>query len=262
MNTILGELGKSPKFVDLEKKVENLKSPIAISGLTDVGMSEILAGLYAFSKKSMLLVTYNEIQAKKIVEDLQCFLDNIVFFPKKEIVSYDYIAESKDLPYERMEALTKIQENKTSIVVTTIEALLQKLPSPETLFHNIIHCKVGSVYSLDEMKHKLVSMGYIRYDLIEGKGQFSIRGDILDIAITETLGVRIEFWGDEIDSIRHFSIASQRSIDTLTKISIYPAHEYILEKSISEIIKKIEERVVSEKQQEILEQDIEQIRVR
>ena len=262
MNTIIGELGKSHKFVDLIHEIENKKSPIAISGLTDVGMTQIISGIHEFAKKNVCIVTYNEIQARKIVEDIKNFTERVVFFPKKDIVAYDYIAESKDLPYERIEALNQIVSKKKFIVVTTTEAVMQKLPSKETLYKNILEFKVGKSYSIEELKKKLIQLGYTRYDLIEGRGQFSIRGGIVDISTNENTGIRIEFWGDEIDSIRSFHILSQRSIQNLEKITIFPAHEYVLEKTKEEVCKKIEKiKVDTDLQEEKLKEDIEQIKV-
>ena len=261
MNTIIGELGKSNKFVDLSNQIENKKSPISISGLTDVGMVELLSAINQYNKKPILLITYNEIQAKQILEIIENFeKEKAVLFPKKEIVTYDFVAESKDLPYERIETLNKIKDKKNLIVVTTIEALMQKLPPKEILFKNILEFKVGDIYNLEELKKTLVNLGYSRCEFIEGRGQFSVRGGIVDISINETLGVRIEFWGDEVDSIRNFNITSQRSINTLDKIKIYPAHEFVLDNSIDEICKKITKKLTEEKQEEILEQDIEQIK--
>ena len=261
MNTIIGELGKSNKFVDLSKQIQNKKSPISISGLTDVGMVELLSAINQYNKKPILLITYNEIQAKQILEIIENFeKEKAVLFPKKEIVTYDFVAESKDLPYERIETLNKIKDKKNLIVVTTIEALMQKLPPKEILFKNILEFKVGDIYNLEELKKTLVNLGYSRCEFIEGRGQFSVRGGIVDISINENLGVRIEFWGDEVDSIRNFNITSQRSINTLDKIKIYPAHEFVLDNSIEEICKKITKKLTEEKQEEILEQDTEQIK--
>ena len=259
MNTILGELGKSQKFVTLINQIEKEKSSIMLSGLTDVGMVELLTSINEYSKRPILIVTYNEIQAKEILENIKTFTDKGYMFPKKEIVTYDYIAESKDLPYERIELLNKIKEKRKPIIVTTIEALTQKLPPKDVLYKNILHFKIGDIYSLDEIKKKLVNLGYVRCDLIEGRGQFSIRGGILDISISEKIGVRIEFWGDEVDSIRNFAIISQRSINTLDKVEIYPAHEYILERPIEDVCKEIRKQIVTDKQEEITEEDIEQI---
>ena len=260
MNTIIGELGKSSKFIDLLKQIENKKSPIEILGLTDVGIAQIISSIHKFGKKPICIITYNEIQAKKIKEDISYFTDKVVLFPKKEIVTYDYIAESKDLPYERIEVLNTITSKKNLIVVTTIEAISQKLPSKEVLYQNKLEFKVGGIYDLEDVKRKLIKLGYNRYDLIEGKGQFSVRGDIVDIAVTESTGIRLEFWGDEIDSIRNFNITSQRSIQNLEKATIYPAHEYILQDSIENVCKKIKKLEVSKAQEQILEEDIEQIK--
>ena len=261
MNTVIGELGKSKKFIDLSKEIEKIQSPISISGLTGVGMAELISAIKGYNKKPIILVTYNEIQAKKILENIKAFeTENVILFPKKEIVTYNYIAESKDLPYERIETLKQINEKKNLIVVTTIEALMQKLPAKKTLFKDIIEFKVGDVCDLEEIKKRLINLGYSRYDLIEGRGQFSIRGGIIDIALTQKTGVRIELWGDEVDSIRNFNINSQRSIETIEKAKIYPAHEYVLEDSIENICKKISNTIAEGKQEEIIEEDIEQIK--
>ena len=260
MNTIVGDLGKNPKFCEFIKSIENNISPIAISGLTDVGMVQMVSATKEFTKKPICIITYNEIQAKKILEDLKYFTDKVVYFPKKEVITYDYIAESKNLPYERIETLNKMQEMRTGIVVTTIEAAIQKMISKKALYKNILKFKVGETSDFESIKQKLVNLGYVRCDLIEGRGQFSIRGGIVDISITDKNGVRIEFWGDEIDSIRFFNIVSQRSIENIEKVTIYPAHEYILEKDIDKVIPKIRNTIYNDNLQEQVEQDIELIK--
>ena len=109
MNTILGEIGKSKEFVKMINEIENKKSPIIISGLNDVGMIQIQTAIHEFTKKPIFIITYNEIQAKKIYKDIKCFTENVVFFPKKDVVTYDYIAESKENLYERIEVINKIK---------------------------------------------------------------------------------------------------------------------------------------------------------
>ena len=260
MNTILGELGKNSKFIELLKNVENKQSPIVISGLNDVGMIQLGTAINEFGKKPICILTYNEIQAKKIYEDIKYFTDKVVLFPKKEVVTYDYIAESKDIPYQRIEALNKIATKKNLVVITTIEAATQKLPQKDVLYKNKLHFKTGESYNLEELKQKLVSLGYSRYDLIEGRGQFSVRGGIVDIATNEKVGIRIEFWGDDIDSIREFNIETQRSIKNIETATIYPAHEYILDEPAEKTCKKIKEKYKSSKKQDIIEEDIEQIK--
>ena len=256
MNTILGELGKNPKFIELLKNIENKQSPVVISGLNDMGMVQTEVAVNEFGKKPICILTYNEIQAKKIYDDIKYFTNDVVIFPKKEVVTYDYIAESKDIPYQRIETLNKIQSKKNLIVITTIEAAMQKLPTHNMLYKDEIKLKVGDTYKLEELKQKLIKLGYARYDLIEGRGQFSVRGGIVDIATNDKIGIRIEFWGDDIDSIREFNIETQRSIKTIEKVTIYPAHEYVLERNVEEICKKIEEKY---KNKSAIQEDIEQI---
>ena len=260
MNTILGELGKSQKFIEIVNKIENEKSPIAISGLNDVGMVNLDVAIHEFTKRPICILTYNEIQAKKIYDDIKYFTDNVVIFPKKEVVTYDYVAESKENLYERIEALNKIKSKKTLIVVTTIEAVMQKLPEKNTIYQNELKFKTGNSYKLDDIKRNLVDLGYVRCDLIEGKGQFSVRGDIVDISTNEKTGIRLEFWGDEIDSIREFNIETQRSIKNKNEATIYPSNEYILEDSVDFICEKIRKKYKEYKNQNIIEEDIEQIK--
>ena len=260
MNTIIGELGRSPKFVDLIKSIENKTSPIEISGLTDVAEASVIAGINEYTKKPIFVVTYNEIQAKQLAENIKYFTDKVSFFPKKEILVYDYIAESKDLPYERIEILNKIYEEKNVIIVTTIEAIEQKLISKNSLYKNTLKFKIGEKCNLEEIKRKLVDLGYARYELIDGRGEFSIRGDIIDISIDDKTGVRIELWGDEIDSIRYFNIVSQRSTSQADKIKIFPAHEYILESPIDEVCENIQKNIYEGSRANVLESDIEEIK--
>ena len=261
MNSIISELIKTEKFKDLNNKIKDINSPIVISGLTCVGMNQIISGLSANNKKPILIISYNEIQAKRIYQNLKTFEpEKVVYFPRKEIVTYDYLVESKDLPYERIEALNKIYQDKNIIVVTTIEAVMQKLPSKDILYSNNLDFKVGDVTDLETIKNKLVNLGYIRSDLVEGRGQFSVRGGIVDVSINEKSGVRIELWGDEVDSIRSFNISSQRSVSTLEKTKIYPAHEFVLAEPIEKICSKLREKNVEGKQIESLNKDIEQIK--
>ena len=243
MNTIIAKLQELPKFKQYIQEIEEKNSPITVSGLSDVGKVQFEYSTKQSLNRPICIVTYNEIEARKIVKDLSYFtneFEEVLYFPKREIASYDYIAESKDLPYERIEVLNKIQKGKAKIIVTTVEALMQKMIPKSSLYKNCLEFKVGKRYSLEDVKQNLILLGYERSDLIEGKGQFSVRGDIIDVALTETKGVRVELWGDEVDSIRNFSISSQRSSEMIDKIEIMPAHEFILEDELKNIISKIQ----------------------
>ena len=241
MKYLIQELENIQKFKEYISDVKNKISPIELSGLADVGKVQIISATREVVKRPILIITYNEIKAKKMLEDLKYFMKNIDYFPRREIVAYDYEVESKDIPYERIEVLNKIKENKTDIVITTVEALMQKMISKELLYKYVIQFKIGDTYDLETIKQNLILLGYERNDLVENKGQFSIRGGIVDIGLSEKQGIRIEFWGDEVDSIRYFNIASQRSTEMVQEVLIEPAHEFIVE-NIEDVCKKIEQK--------------------
>ena len=248
MNAIITQLQNHPKFQEYIEEIKKKNNPVTISGLSSVGKIQYIYATKESINKPICIVTYNEIEAKRIVEDLKYFaeeFDQIYYFPKRELVTYDYIAESKDIPFARQEVLNKIEKKKAKIIVTTIEALMQKMVSKETLYKDKIQLKVGKNYSLEMIKQNLINLGYERSDLVEGKGSFSVRGDIIDVAISENEGIRIEFWGDEIDSIRVFNISTQRSKEMLQDVEIMPAHEFVLEDSITNIIQKIKEERIN-----------------
>ena len=253
MNELCKDLEQNQKFLELIEDIKNNTSPITISGLSDVGEAQFISAIKDETKKNICIITYNELQAKRIARDLKYFYDNVEIFPKREIATYDYLVESKDLPYERIDVLNKIITNKVNIVVTTIEAIMQKMIAKKTLYKNILKLKVGSECKLEDLKKYLVSLGYERSDMVEGRGQFAVRGGIVDISLTEKYGTRIEFWGDEVDSIRKFEILSQRSTEMSDSIDIYPCHEFILETDIDDIKHKIDSyKKCSEEDKELI----------
>lgn len=252
MNTLIEENNKSSKFQNYITDLKNKISPIILSGLSSVGKIQIIEATKTYKNTSILLITYNEIQAKRIVEDLKYFSDNVLYFPKREIAPYDYDTRSKDLPYERIGTLNKLyeisigKETRKFTVVTTIEALMQKMIPKEELYSKILKFKIGDTYSLETLKEELINLGYERAEIVDAKGQFSIRGGIIDIGTSSTKGVRIEFWGDDVDSIRRFNIASQRTDTMLEWITIYPSDEFVLSKNKEAICEAIEKRQNSE----------------
>ena len=259
MNLLLKELEKSQKYSDFLEQIKNKKSPVEISGLTDVLSGEILVDILEKLKRPIFIVTYNEIQAQKLYQNIKFFTDKVEFLHKKEIVTYDYVAESKDLPYERIDVFNKIYQKQKLIVIASTETIKQKLISKKSLYKNILSFKIGDRCDLEDLKQKLVKLGYQRFELIDGRGEFSIRGGIIDISLNETTGVRIELWGDEVDSIRIFNIVSQRSIENKENVDIYPAYEYILDNEIEKVVKNIREKIYPEVLVEKVETDIEAI---
>ena len=258
MNSIISKMQTNNKFAEFIEDIKNKKGPICVSGLSDVYKAQLIGATKEKFKNTCLIITYNEIQAKKIYDDVKQFEKNTFIFNKKDIVTYDYEVESYDNLYERIKVLNEL--NKKCIVITSIEAAMQKMIPKEVLYKNKIKLKVGDTIDTEELKEKLISMGYERTELTEGNGQFCIRGGIIDISISENLGVRIELWGDDIDSIRYFNLSSQRSTEMAEKVEIIPLHEYLLETDKETVCNKILDNNYTEKQQENAEEDVRKIK--
>ena len=260
MNSLVKIIPNIKKYKSYIEDVKNNVNPMLLSGLTDSGKVHISYSTHFYTEKPICIITYNEMQAKKIIKDLQYFEEKVDFFPKKEIFAYDYLAESKDNLFDRIEVLNNIINKKSKIVVTTVEAIMQPMISKKVLYKNHLKLKVGQEYQLEKLKETLIKLGYERYDIIEGKGQFSIRGGIVDIALGEKSGIRIEFWGDQIDSIRKFNILTQRSVDMIDEIDVNPAIEYILENDLETVCENIRNNRYAGILDDIAAEDIEQIK--
>ncbi len=268
MDEFLGQADRLPRFSELAEKIKNNKDPIIISGLSEVGKAEIISLINSAlqeSKSPICIITYNELQARELVKNINALMRSeeneknpVVYFPKKEISAYEFISESKDLPYKRIEILNQIRNNKVEVLVTTIETIMQKMILPENLYDNTLKFKIGEIRKIEEIKQKLIKLGYYRNEIIDGRGQFCIRGGILDISVKDNNGIRIEFWGDDIDSIREFDITTQRSTKMLNEVEILPSHEMILETDLEKITKTIIENNYKDKNE--IEKDIELIR--
>ena len=254
METSIKVLPNFKKYNAYIEDVKNKVNPMMLSGLTDSGKVHFAYSTHFYAERPILFITYNEIQAKKIIKDLNYFTEDVLFFPKREIFTYDYVAESKDTFYQRMNVLNSLNLGNAQVIVTTIEAIMQKMPAKATLYKNQIIIKQGETVDIESLKEKLVLLGYERYDLVESGGQFSSRGGIIDIAISSKKGVRIELWGDEVDSIRYFDLNTQRSTDMIKQVEINPVHEFVLERPIEEICRLIRDN--SKADEETIEEDI------
>lgn len=152
MNSLVKVAPNIKKFNDYIFEVKKGTTPIMLSGLTDAGKVHLAYSTRFYSDKPICIITYNELQAKKIVKDLEFFGEKVKFFPKRDTVSFDYIAESKDLLYKRISVLNNIAKGKTKIIVTTIEAIMQKMITKEALFKNVMNLKVGDTLNLQDLK--------------------------------------------------------------------------------------------------------------
>ncbi len=156
MNSLIKTVPNVKKFNDYLFEIKKGTNPIMLSGLTDVGKVHMAYSTKFYSEKPICIITYNEMQAKKIMKDLAFFEEKVKFFPKRDIISFDYVAESKDVLFKRISVLNKLVKNDKKIIVTTIEAAMQKMITKESLYKNVMTLKVGDTFDLEVLKEKLV----------------------------------------------------------------------------------------------------------
>ena len=202
------------------------KQSIQVTGCIDAQKAHFIYAAGAAKKK--LIVTYSELRAKELCENYRLFDKNVLFYPAKDLIFYSADVQSNLLVQQRIRVLQKLMEEEEVTIVTTMGGIMDHLLPPEVFQKQIETVESDSEFDMELWKKKLTAMGYERVGQVEGSGQFAVRGGILDIfPLTEENPVRIELWGDEIDSIRSFDVESQRSIENLDRIRIYPAGEFI-----------------------------------
>ena len=200
------------------------KQSIQVTGCIDAQKAHFI---YAAGEAVKLIVTYSELRAKELCENYRLFDKNVLFYPAKDLIFYSADVQSNLLVQQRIRVLQKLMEEEEVTIVTTMGGIMDHLLPPEVFQKQVETVESDSEFDMELWKKKLTAMGYERVGQVEGSGQFAVRGGILDIfPLTEENPVRIELWGDEIDSIRSFDVESQRSIENLDSIRIYPACEF------------------------------------
>jgi transcription-repair coupling factor (superfamily II helicase) len=212
----------------LEKALEKLNKETGVSllsGCIDSQKTHLAYGLgESFSKK--LIVTYNELKAKEILEEYKIFGKEVYLYPAKDFLFFHADIQGGLLEEQRILALQALVEQEQVTIITTIDGCMGKVRPLQTIQNQILTIDMESIVELDALKVLLSDMGYERAGQVEAKGQFAIRGGIIDIfPLTEEVPVRIELWDEEVDSIRSFDAESQRSIENLDCVKIYPAKE-------------------------------------
>ncbi len=174
-----------------------------------------------------LILTYSELKAKEIYEEYQTLDEEVFYCPPKDFLFSHVDIQGKELLRQRVLAVSRLLERGECVIVTTLDACMAPMPPLADLRQSILTIGTGSVIDTTAMKTKLVRMGYERTGQVELPGQFAVRGGIIDIyPLTEECPVRIELWDDEVDSIRSFDVESQRSIENLEELTLYPAAEF------------------------------------
>ena len=177
-----------------------------------------------------LVLTYSDLRAREIAQDCMFYDRNVSVFPARDLIFYQADLRGNEIDKERLQCLRRIMEGKPVTVVTTFSALLTPQIPVRVLKGSVLEIGRREVLNLSSAVDRLVTMGYEKNYQVERPGQFAVRGDILDIFdLTQENPFRIEFWDNEIETIRSFDVLSQRSLEQLEFVRIFPASEMILD---------------------------------
>ena len=213
----------------------NYENGMGISGITDEFFCVYLTNLLKKHKKNILIVTNSLYEANKIYSSMKNYVDNTYLFPMDDFLTSEAIAISPDLKINRLETINFILNSDYNIVITNLMGYLRFLPSSKIYIDSCITIEKGLEMSPKKLIEKLTNIGYVRQSLVTTTGEIGIRGFVIDVfPIGEDNPIRIEYFGDEIESIRYFSPSTQKSLANINKISIKPFTEFISLENVSE----------------------------
>ena len=242
LNPLTHIFGKSKEAAELFRDNKDGKK-LSIEGITASSFSLLISAAYSRHPEQMLVITKNPQAMQEMYLDLSCYLDadSLIMLPPWETLPYEFVSPSERVERERITAIYKILKGDPLVVVTTVEGLIRTVPNKDFLLKKGITLKAGEEYPFDDILEMLVSYGYSREYKVESFGQFSQKGGIIDVFLSSYQNpVRLDFFGDALETIREFDAESQISYSKFDSITIYPRKELILYKNErEELFKKI-----------------------
>lgn len=221
--------------------VDNNNTPISITGISGIHKANVVHSICKEKEKKCLVVVADEFEAQTLYRDL-CEMGTSAFiYPYRDFCFRNVEGKSKEYELKRLSVLKAIIDNNFDVIISCCDAALQYTMPQDVLNKNIFKLEVSEQISIEQFTQKLLNCGYERCDQVEGAGQFSIRGGIFDVFTPQLLNpVRIEFFGDEIDTMSYFSVETQRRTDFISEIEITPASEVIINDK-NDLLRKISE---------------------
>ena len=228
MKALMEPLLELGSFQQVLHSIKEKQTPVFATGVIDAAKNHLACCLKQQTNRPLFILTYSELRAKEILEGMAFFEKDCAYYPAKDILFYSADVHSMEMNRQRFLVLERLLKGETPVIVASMEALLDKYPRKDVFSSFLLKLKPGDVAEISDLTRKLVVMGYERTELVESPGQFTLRGGILDVwSLTAEDAVRIEFWDDEIDSIRSMDAQSQRSVDRLEETEIFPMREMV-----------------------------------
>ncbi len=240
MKSIFSALARSPEYARLSQAVHTGQVPAVAAGLSGVHKCAVIAGLAQSTGRKALVIAADEAECQRFTEDLAALGLRPAQYPLRDLNFRDSATASREYERLRLEALCKLQNGQCGCVVACIDAALQFTMGPAELAQRLFTIEPGQSLGIEALLRSLITCGYTREDQIEGPGQFSRRGGIVDFfSPSAQQPVRVEFWGDEVDSVSSFDLATQRRMDSLDAVTLAPCAE-ALPQDVGALVKKIE----------------------
>lgn len=230
--------------------IKNLdNTPMSVAGIVDSAQPQLMAAVSGAAGGNTLIVTYSDMEARAAAENMKLYKEKVMLFPSKEYVFYNIETMGRANENARLSVLDALLNEKDVTVVASIDSLMTYTADRQRFSRTVICIRPGDVHDPAELAAALTEMGYRREDMIEGAGQFAARGGIIDVFSPNcAMPVRIEFWDDEIDSVRTFDPYSQRAVENIDSVRIIPVSEAIFSKERrDEIVLELERRVKNAK---------------
>ena len=263
--SVLHEL--SP-FGELLNALDQGKTPCMMVGLSSIHKAHVIAGAYARDRRPALVIADDELTARRLAEDVNAMLgeDAAYFYPARDFTLREMETVSREYEQIRLGVLSRVMNRACGVVVTTVDAALQRTIPPEELARRSYEIRADRPVDLENLAARLLAAGYVRRPQVEGVSQFSVRGGILDFfPPQETSPVRLELWGDEIDSRCYFDLDTQRRTAPLDRMKITPACEVLfdspdaLRDAIRQVIAKLGRGKAAAQAKERLQKDLERL---
>ena len=226
MQALIRPLNELAEFEEISRDIRKGAGMIRVCGCVNSQKTHMM---YALSDgcNYRVIACSSESKAKQVYEEYRFLDPNTYLYPAKDLLFYQADLRSKELVSQRMEVIQAVAAGEKATVITSFDAFMDTLLPKDVIVEKTVRIANDSTFHLEEMQSRLVALGYDREVQIEAPGQFAVRGGILDVyPLTEELPIRIELWGDEVDSIRTFDVETQRSIENLEEVSICPAVEF------------------------------------
>ncbi len=248
MNVIIEPLKSLESFKVITESIQKDITPVLCTGVIDSQKCHLAYSIQETLNRPSIIITHSELHGKEIYEDMRFFLrDKVKYYPSKDIIFYNADVRSINITKQRLNILNSLIKGENITIILSVEALFDRLTPKDIFSKYILELSVADEITIKSLIERLLLMGYERAEIVEGAGQFAVRGGIVDIYTTVyENAIRIEFWGDEIDSIRLLDSFSQRSIEKVEKVEIFPMREFVyndddIKNAISEIEKEYNE---------------------